>query len=275
MTAVWDAHARTDVARTINHSEILTEAGFETMLGVLQKEGIVIVRGFSLEPADLVAFARRIGTPEPGVLNDGSKTPDMARYWVNEITTQKKPAEVLGLHTAGAHAPVEPAIHLLLMVKTSPRLADPEADNGQSRFGRVEDAVVRMSSMFGEAATESALELLQTMPISTEFPVDSPRVEPIVSRDSEGNWSFRYWTKVHQHAANGGLTDEQLEALRMFDEALNAESFEFTMEEGDLVVLDNRRTAHGRRAFPAFEQDADGSQVEAKRMIFNMHLRDS
>ncbi|HUQ56479.1 TauD/TfdA family dioxygenase [Lentzea sp.] len=275
MTAVWDAHARTDVARTIDHSEILSEAGFETMLGVLQKEGIVIVRGFSLEPADLVAFARRLGTPEPGVLNDGSKTPDMPRYWINEITTQKKPAEVLGLHTAGAHEPVEPGVHLLLMVKTSPRPADPEADNGQSRFARVEDAVVRMSSMFGEAAAESALEILRTTPISTEFPADSPRVEPIVSKDSDGTWSFRYWTKVRQHAVNGGLTGEQLEALRMFDEALNAETFEFTMEKGDLVVLDNRRTAHGRRAYPAFEVEQDGSQVDAKRMIFNMHVRES
>lgn len=207
------------------------------------------------------------------MLGDGSLTPDQPMYWVNDVSSKKKPSEVLKQHTAGAHQAVEPTIHLLLMVdKADPEFADADIDNGQSQFSRVDDAVARMSSMFGEAAAEAALELLLETPISTEFPADSPRVDPILTRGSDGTWAFRYWGRVREHAVKGGLTEEQIEALRMFDEALNAEKFEFVMEKGDLVVLDNRRTAHGRRAFPAYEQAADGTWVESRRRIFNMRI---
>ncbi|MDS0139282.1 MULTISPECIES: TauD/TfdA family dioxygenase [unclassified Amycolatopsis] len=277
MTAVWDTRPQTEVVRTVPYTGdgtgVATPDAIETVRSALREEGIVIVRGFPAEAASLVAFSKQLGKPEPGVLDDGSLKPDEPMYWINDITHQKKGGGELTMHTAGSHAAAEPRIHLLLMVEKSDLpVTEGETDNGQSQFARVDDAVARMSDMFGSEAAEAALSVLLRTPISTEFPEDAPRVDPFLTRATDGTWSFRYWRRIKQHAANADLTTEQIEALHMFDQALNAEKFEFALEKGDLVVLDNHRTAHGRREFPAYAQDADGNQLVSKRRIFNMHI---
>jgi len=131
-----------------------------------------------------------------------------------------------------------------------------------------------MVALFGDETTQAALDLLQATPISTNFPEDAPRVQPIIARDGAGAWTFRYWRRIRQHAEEANLTADQLRALTMFDEALNDESvkFEFALRKGDLVVLDNQRTAHGRRSFPAFAV-RDGQEVRSARRIWNMHVQ--
>jgi hypothetical protein len=277
MTSLWETIS-TEKVRPIEFaggaSGVLPDDSRAAVRDALHRDGLVVLRDVPVTADALVGCARQLGTPQPRVVGDGVLAEDDPMYWINDITFQKKGGGQLKLHTAGAHETVEPRFHLLFMVEESDLpVADGQADNGQSQFGRVDDAVARMVALFGEDVAHAALDLLMTTPISTNFPEDAPRAEPIIARDEEGTWTFRYWRRILEHAELADLGDERLHALAMFDEALNHESvkFEVMLHRGDLVVLDNRRTAHGRRAFPAFAM-RDGREVTSARRIFNMHV---
>ena len=108
-------------------------------------------------------------------------------------------------------------------------------------------------------------EVLQNRPIPFIYQNDGHDLcayRPVFERDIFGQpstiaWSPPFQGNLSRPPLTSGndkypLDDEGfLQAINAWEELLNesARKFEFTMEEGDLVLFDNRRALHARRDF--------------------------
>ncbi|MEU6073966.1 TauD/TfdA family dioxygenase [Micromonospora sp. NPDC047074] len=255
----------------------------ERVLATLREDGIAVLAGFPAEPDVLLRFACRLGRPEP---RNQAEQPDLAdttkwvtRVWYrSELPEDAERAYTQGAtkldpHTARAAAPVQPRMLMMLMADPGVRLADTEIDNGQSQFARLDDAVAWLRDNHGAKRAAEVLSTLSRVPISTEEPYpDVPVVAPILRVRGDGEWQLRYWEGIREHAANGETADQVVGALADLDAALAAVRFETVLDAGDLVLLDNDRVTHGRRAFPAWTTGPDGTRVPSSRLIYNLHV---
>jgi len=253
----------------------ITDDSFRAdLVAGIKQDGVVVVRNFPCDGGALVRFGREFGELEPADPFSPNLSPDDPMDWLGHTKAHKKKTwgGPLALHTAAAHAPVEPRLHIMLMLDHGATTSDETTDNGQSRLGRVDDAVERLVADLGAAATP-ILDVLQTTPVSTGFPFpDVPRVEPILTRTADGSWRFRYWIRILEYAESGDLSADQRAAFTEFDAALKSTAFDVALQTGDLIVLDNHRVAHGRRSFPAEIVDETGQRIPTTRRIYNVHV---
>jgi alpha-ketoglutarate-dependent taurine dioxygenase len=252
----------------------------------LETFGLAILRGFPAQPRALLDFARLFGTPEPRHFLAEPPSLEDTMSWVTRVyyrtdlpDGQERPytqgAARLELHTARAAAAEQPRLFMMLMA--DPGQPDDRPDHGQSRFARLDDAIRALEASHGAERCAQILSLLEDRAISTHEPYpDVPRLDPILSRLPDGRRMMRYWEGIADHAAADAAQDPEggdamLRALLDFDEALNATAVETELERGDLVLLDNHRVAHGRRAFAAYVTLPDGTLTPSTRLIYNLH----
>lgn len=57
--------------------------------------------------------------------------------------------------------------------------------------------------------------------------------------------SFNYQTPIYRHANGDKVTEEELTQIAMYAEQY---TFELTWQDGDMILIDNTRVMHGRRA---------------------------
>lgn len=244
------------------------------VLAAVRKDGLVVVQGFPRDGGALVKFGRAFGELEPADPFKEKQSADDPDDWLGHTKAHKKKTwgQKLALHTAAAHAQLEPKLHMMLMLDKGMDNPDLSADNGQSLLVRVEDVIDRLTADVGSEA-DAVIEALLSTPVSTGFPFpDVPRDEPILTRTDDGAWRFRYWIRLLEYAERGERSAAQLDAFRAFDAALNAAVFDLVLENGDLIVVDNQRVAHGRRPFPKEIPNAAGELVPTTRRIYNVHV---
>lgn len=243
----------------------------------VRSDGLVVVRGFPTDGVALVRFGRQLGELAPMVKEGETASPDEPLDWLGNTESYKKRTfgQELALHTAASQAPVTPEMHAMLMMDQGVVPDDDSIDNGQTTIARVEDAVRKLHADLGEEEATEVLRLLTVTPVSTEHQFDYPqRDEPILYHDPDGSWRFRYWIYVELLAQRAGVPADALRALTAFDAALNSPEvrFEVVLEDGDLVILDNRRLAHGRRPFPREIADDDGGTRFTSRRVYKIHI---
>jgi alpha-ketoglutarate-dependent taurine dioxygenase len=251
------------------------------LLHTVATDGITILRNFPSDPEALLRLGHALGRPEPRYPLRSSPAPDDTLAWVTDVyyrsdtaDDEHKPfthrATELQLHTARAAATAQPRLFMMLMA--DPGQPGPGQDNGQSLFARVDDATAMLNRLAGTVETDRILTALATTPISTEDPYpDVPVIEPILTRHGE-RWTLRYWENILVHA-NATVADQAVvAALHQFDEALRATRIEIKLGKGDVVLLDNHRVTHARRAFPRWTVDEHGNRVPSTRLIYNLHV---
>jgi hypothetical protein len=253
------------------------DAGFlDQVFSALRADGLVIVRGFPVDDAALVHFGRHFGELAPMVKDGRMPSPQEPLDWVGTERYHKRTfGKVLGLHTAASTVAVTPQLHAMLMLHQGAETADPTADNGQTALARVDDAVRKLYADLGPEQAEETLRLMTTTAISTEHQVDdAQRDEPVLYRGDDGSWQFRYWTYIVWLAQRAGLAGERLEALSAFDAALNSPEvkFQVVLGAGDLIILNNKRVAHGRRPFPTEVVGDDGEKKISQRRVCKIHI---
>jgi alpha-ketoglutarate-dependent taurine dioxygenase len=258
----------------------------EAVCAALETFGLAILRGFPTQPRALLDFAQLFGTPEPRHPSAEPPSLEDPMSWVTRVyyrtdlpDGQERPytqgAARLELHTARAAAFEQPRLFMMLMA--DPGRPDDRPDHGQSRFARLDDAIRALAESHGRARCAQILDVLENRPISTYEPYpDVPRVDPILSTLPDGRRMLRYWEGIRDHAAADAARDPHdgdtlLRALLDFDDALDAVTIETELASGDLVLLDNHRVAHGRRAFAAYVALPDGTSVPSTRLIYNLH----
>ncbi|MFE4924882.1 TauD/TfdA family dioxygenase [Streptomyces sp. NPDC056661] len=274
---------------TVHHLDLTTGLGSQpsaaacdALLSAVRNEGLAIIRDFPPEPDSLIALGKMLGRPQPRYPLGPEPAPDDgALTWVTDVRFRPRQADEahqpfthrsseLQLHTARAAATVQPRLFMMLMA--DPGRPSGEPDNGQSQLSRLDDALHRLSDMYGRRPAEEIVRVLATVPISTEDPYpETPVVRPILHRAVDGRWAFRYWENIHAHAVSTS-SEECVEALKKFDQALRNVRFEVSLRRGDVILLDNDRVAHARRKFPGWSLDGSGRRVPSSRLIYNLHV---
>lgn len=268
-----------DVAPTVLQPEFL-----RLVADSLRSHGIVLLHKFPYDSAALVALARRFGLPQRLLLSREKVAGHDPRNWVTDVRFRADIPETdrfdfvegtqqLGLHTARATAAVQPQLLLMYMADPGERGAD-KADQGQSWFARLDDALHQLAVDHGPGRADKMVETLA----NTAFqPIDARRPYPFVgsvlARKDNGCWKLRYWEFIARQA-EGNAPPALAAAIVALDAALNHESVrhEIALDAGDLVLLDNERVAHGRRAFSAWGVGPGGERIPSARHIMNLKV---
>ncbi len=247
------------------------------LLDLVRRNGVVIVEGFPTDPAALLRYGRLLGKPQQRYVWDPIPSFSEPMKWVTDVRFRPDANAFthrcgpLRLHTARAAYKGRPqdTSRLFMMLMADPGQRS-DATSGRSMFSRLAEAIDWLrSTIDDEREVAAILETLRTTSISTEDPYpDIPEVTPILSGAVGGVMRFRYWEHILEHAKSTPASY----ALSRFDEALTRARFEYSLKNGDLVLLDNHRVAHGRRAFPGWVRDAHGRKKVSSRLLYNLHV---
>jgi L-asparagine oxygenase len=153
-----------------------------------------------------------------------------------QISTSSK--SNLELHTETAFHPFKPSYVLLLCLR---------GDAGAvTTYANTEDIVKKIS--------KKSLELLQQSIYATRIDdsfrsngePDFEMIVKILKKNSNDGFDITY----DKHFMRG-TTSEAQEALDELNKAINESVQDIVLEQGDLLVIDNRTTVHGRKPFAA------------------------
>jgi hypothetical protein len=281
MTAAADTGTRQPPVAAVPlpvSGDVTDDAFRADVLAAVAAQGVALVHGFPCEAGALVRFGRTLGELEPADPFAAAPDPDDPLDWLGRVHDDESPrwGRPLRLHTGSSMhggAPADPLLQLMLMLDRGFAPDDATADNGQTTLARVDDAVRRLVAGRDEATARTVLARLQDTAVTMTVPPPFLSItKRVLTRRADGGWRLCYWEKVLEHARDGGVPASRLAALQAFDEALSAVAFELPLADGDLLVVDNLRVAHGRRAFPTVRVDDHGRQRRSTRRLYNAHV---
>jgi alpha-ketoglutarate-dependent taurine dioxygenase len=151
----------------------------------------------------------------------------------------------VAFHTDGSFLPVAPEIAALLSLST--------ADEGGETV-IVDGAAVGDDLCASDASLAAVLFEEHPIDLRGQAGGDPTRSQPIATRDEGGRLRLRYVRGyIERGYVKAGLrvSDRTRAAFDRFDAMAAAEErqISFLLERGELLVIDNQRYMHGRRAF--------------------------
>ncbi|MBA3774276.1 MAG: TauD/TfdA family dioxygenase [Ramlibacter sp.] len=250
--------------------------------------GIANIAGFPLSKEQYFQLAALFGRPmRKHTAEDGGGTDEyigVVRYEPPAEGDKQPPtkgASALPFHTARAYVRVRPSHFFMLMVNGG--APGPAGCRGESQLVRWDNLLQEFRQLHPEHA-EADIKLLSTFPVSykPDYVKEEASVDPLISSSPSGEITVRYWE--YAFAKLAGSTDIQqrkggpqfLDALSRFDSVLTAPfcRYETVLTAGQLVVIDNRRIAHGRRGFSPIVSDASGRPTPNPREMWTMHVEE-
>lgn len=241
-------HHRDDLAERLPGPE-LRALHLAVRAELYEGHGAVLVRTGADMPDDAVRLLQLLlGGALGDILTIAPDEPGRPLFKVSAVEGQgmtgdyrgnAKKREAIGFHTDGSG--VHPPIALLGMA-----CIRPARYGGESRLADAH-AVHRIVSL-------EALRVLES-PLPRENPYHATRPEqmvvaPVFDRDRNNAFSY-HPARVRNGilAVRGELSAVEANALAELDERLEGAAIDFPLEAGDILLLDNQRIAHDRRAF--------------------------
>jgi len=226
----------TDLNHDLNH-----DAEFDRARAALARQGWAVLRGApfltggqpDLEAA--LRIASRFGSPST---RDGGRA-----VWPVAVTTERPGATFsirageAGLHTDAQYRRMPEDLVCLFAVR-------PAASGGVTRLLRAAEA---RAALLRHSKGEWALEVLARPRWSWQAPeifeAEPPFHAPVLPGDGTVRWRI--------DTLAPGLTAEQVLAAAVFEASIEAapEVVEVALDTGDVAVIDNHRTLHGRTDF--------------------------
>jgi L-asparagine oxygenase len=141
----------------------------------------------------------------------------------------------LALHTESAFHPYKPDYVVLMCLRGDPTAATTYA-NIEDIMGRLDEATIKELSLrqFITRIDDS---------FRTKGEPDEEIVLPIFEHDTDG------WRMTYDEAFMVGTTEKATIALERLRTAIEETVREVTLVAGDILVIDNKTTVHGRRPF--------------------------
>ena len=154
---------------------------------------------------------------------------------LKQISTSSKTE--LQLHTETAFHPYKPT-HLMLYCLRGDKSA-------VTTYAKLEDILAKLD--------DETIQILQQPFFITSLD-DSFRLEGQPDCElfaSVLTCKNKRWSMIYDEALMRGVNDEAQKALDNFTQAVHETTQEIVLEDGDLLVIDNRDTVHGRKPFIA------------------------
>ena len=186
----------------------------------------------------------------------------------------------IGFHTAGSYNTLRPGYFAMLMVNPGWR-GKRLGDNGESLFVRWSDVIDEYQRRYPLSVAKD-IECLMKTPVSyaPAFVKDDVASEPLLRVTGDKEFEVRYWDNILETIKI--LIDKNLipngkyfyEILARFDQVVHScpASIEHQMERSELIILDNRKIAHGRQSFISFEKNPDAGTISNPRQLFTIHI---
>lgn len=229
-------------------------------IGNIPPTPIDIANGIENTPdaeVELLRHARRLGSPVSYMQEqNGTLVQNIIPIKKTESQQISSSSKIeLGLHTETAFHPYRPSYVLLLCLRGD--------TTAVTTYAYIDDIVQRLS--------DPVLSVL-TRPLFTTGIDDSFRVngEPDVRlpcsilREEPGSGIVPRYAMTYDAALMEPINDRARDALNRFNEAVVQCTQEITLETGDLLVINNETTMHGRRPFNA---KYDGTDRWVKRVL--------
>lgn len=233
----------------------------------LSENHLALVRNFSpCSEEQLLKFANLLGVPvqkhnKSGKL-DAGKQLELSDY-INKVNYQQnieeekrlptQGAAMLKLHTGRAYSKIKPTYFCMLM--ENPGWTDYEiGNNGESLLVRWADVIKEYHEHYPATATND-LDILMTTKIAYNpwYINEEPDDSPLIKKIGENDYMVRAWENLMERAKELEIDDKNtyLEILERFYNVAHdcSKVIEYIMEQGMLIIIDNKRVAHGRRAF--------------------------
>jgi hypothetical protein len=231
----------------------------------LRVDHLVYIRGFPISTGSLIRFLSHFGRPLPNYASTLIPADVAPENFINRVCFKNERAEFgfqaegpLPIHTARSWRMPPPALFSMLMVNKGDQRP---GYSGASRVLRFRDALRWLKESQGSAYSDiiSQLSNLRIALPAKKVP-EPPPLAPImfsVGSPDECDLGVRFRADIDDIAA------PQLQASRWTDSIahlVDAVSncgglFEFQMQPGDLLVLDNRRFGHGRANAERIQSD--------------------
>ncbi|MGW1106810.1 TauD/TfdA family dioxygenase [Streptomyces sp. NPDC002540] len=261
-TTQMDAH-RWSAGNVEAARSVLTGGGAEVLLGALAER---LDRCCPSSPGwVLLALPATLGNEELQVAAAGvlaalgrpffSIRHGDGRLWIGEQTSSAKDGASFGgtgaqaLHIDAPNVQCVPEYTSLLVLRADP------ADGGASLLGDLRAAVARLDEADRAALREPVFFEGQAEGL---FGVGAPRIPfPVLEDNEDGQPVWVRWAaKMIRDPRNAGRTA----VLERFAAALAETTVALTLGRGQLLVVDQRRIAHGRTALGHQQGLADGTR---------------
>ncbi len=218
----------------------------EHVRGAVEDHGAVVVQGVRVrDDGALLDVVSLVGTPSQ-VGNGGEVIYDVTPH--PSGTDLSRTTRPFPPHTDSTFLP-EPHGRIALGCVQAP----PDGGGGRSCVVSADHVVAELGRRSGDDVVAALGE--PAFPFSVHEPGGEPRVRllPILERARDGRWRVRY----RLDAIIGALREEGLvlsprhgAALNALDAVLGDPALQAThaLRPGDVLIVDNRRTLHGRTA---------------------------
>jgi hypothetical protein len=232
----------------------------------LRDSGIAYIKYFPLASSAYVSLAEQLGTPlinysSKSTLNDDAPDPVINRVKVkktstNEAASVRYISDDLKPHNARSWLNPRPSYFAMLMVNSG-WVDTHQGNRGESKIVRWESFFKMLHSLSPEKYDRCLKRLLNT---NIKFSADNVKEDtlnsPLIYTLSDAKSEFDYGVRLKQDLLEKFCTfSDSLEnaesyysELKYFVESvrqLDAHNY-YAMEEGDLIIMDNNRHAHGR-----------------------------
>lgn len=141
----------------------------------------------------------------------------------------------LALHTESAFHPYKPDYVVLMCLRGDPAAA--------TTFANVDDIVSQLEGEFIEELMKEQFITRIDDSFRTHGEPDVEMLLPILT------WNPDCWHLTYDEAFMVGTTPKAIHALERLREAIDQAVQEVTLAAGDILVIDNKTTVHGRRPF--------------------------
>ncbi|OQR86353.1 hypothetical protein ACHHYP_10643 [Achlya hypogyna] len=229
----------------IEHDAILTDEGMLMMLETIMTAGYALVRNVPCVPGEVQTFAERIAPISHQCLYGNVFDVVAEHDPVNIAYT----AERLKLHLDLAYYESPPGLQFLHAYRFDSTVA-----GGESTFRDTFDAAATLRARHPEhfatltrvPATFQKIHLHRAAPAIMEYQ------RPHITVDQFGEVTGVFWSPPFEGPLRIRETDvaAYYAAYRAFEAIVEKENvIEFKLQQGDLVVFNQRRMLHGREAF--------------------------
>ncbi len=254
----------------------------------LRDRHIIMVKNFPTNMRLMFNFCSILGTPMLKINAQGNELVDYigdVRVRLDIESNHRMPTQSSGyvqLHSARAYANLRTRIFCMLKVHIG---LDGPNKKGESIFIVWNEFIKDYVGKY-QALGIQDIDVIMNTPVNAMldsyakyYSEKDISNEPLIKVNKDGIYSVRYWVDmiktVENYVKQNGFSGSQryLEAMLRFDKAVQNYHgiVKYFMEQGDLVVLNNSKIAHGRLPFLE-SKTVQGAIVVSSRQIYNMHL---
>ncbi len=258
------------------------ESTLEKCKQALLSHSIVLVKGIPPSEESFFRIGAKLGHPMRKYSQSQSDSIDQYLGKVKNTLTASGDAPMptqghgpINMHTARSYSSIRPDYFALLAKNEGFPLV-----SAQTSFVALADAIEEFKRREGET-WPSSLDLLSSVKVlyGPKHVKEGVCDVPILERMEDGTYVFRYWEEIMSGLESTVISASDrphfVAILERFNRIVNSPdlALQHLLKNGEMILIDNRRVAHGRTGFTPYLSSDLGEKIFNPRELISMHLQ--